>query len=152
MTECDRRHRLLERMSERERHRTTGVRSGWHQFGRWRRRRPFWGGTLLLVAAVLTGYLPWRYERLVVIAAGSFTGPALVIALCLAACGLVVLAAPSVAGLFGLLGMALSAVAIVGALGGFLVGTLLGGLGGLLCFAWTPPASEAAGDGEGGSA
>lgn len=95
---------------------------------------------MLMCAAGLVGYLPAAYGDVVVVASGSFTGSALLFAALLLLCGLVVLAVPSLSSLFGLLGMALSTVALLGALGGLLLGTLVGGLGGLLAFAWQPPA------------
>lgn len=111
----------------------------WQRFRAWRRTRPFWGGTFLLVAGVLTGYLPSAYGSFVAIATGSFTGPAVLFGVAFVVCGVVALGAPSLSQLFGLLGMFLSALAVLGALGGFLVGSLLGGFGGLLTFAWTRP-------------
>ncbi|MFB6164646.1 MAG: DUF6114 domain-containing protein [Haloarculaceae archaeon] len=119
--------------------RRASAREAWDRFGRWRRRRPFWGGSLLVVAALLIGYLPAEYGRFLLFATGSFTGTALLFASLILGCGLLSLAVPRLASLLGLLGMLLSTVALLGALGGFVVGTVVGGVGGLLCFAWTPP-------------
>lgn len=114
----------------------------WQHFRRWRQHRPFWGGSLLVIAGLLTVYLPITYDHLLVIATGSFTGSALLFGALVLLCGLTVLTIPRLSTVFGLLGVLLSVVAIFGALGGFLIGSLLGGLGGVLSFAWRAPTGE----------
>ena len=124
------------------RNRVEAVRLWWRGFSRWRRRRPFWGGTLLVLSAVFTGYLPAAYDRFVFVPTGRFTTSAVLFAVVLLLCGVTVMTFPSVSGLFGILGMLVSTLALLGALGGFLLGTVLGGLGGVLSFAWQPPDEE----------
>jgi len=128
-------------MSE-DRDRVERVRRWWRGFGRWRQHRPFWGGTLLVLSSLLTGYLPAAYDSFVFVPTGSFTTSAVLFAVLLLLCGVTVLTFPSVSGLFGFLGMLLSSLALLGALGGFVVGTVTGGLGGVLAFAWKPPGDE----------
>jgi hypothetical protein len=118
------------------------VRLWWQGFGRWRRRRPFWGGTLLVLSALFTGYLPAAYDRFLFFPTGSFTTTAVLFAVLLLLCGVTVLTFPAASGLVGFLGILFSTLALLGALGGFLVGTVLGGLGGVLSFAWKPPDEE----------
>ncbi|MFB6178744.1 MAG: DUF6114 domain-containing protein [Halorientalis sp.] len=125
-------------MSERR----VAVSQSWQAFHRWRQDRPFWGGALLILSAVFTGYLPAVYDRFLIFPAGSFTTTALLFALLLLLCGVTVLTFPSVSGLFGFLGMLVSTLALLGALGGFLIGSILGGLGGVLSFAWKPPEQD----------
>ena len=61
--------------------------------------------------------------------------------------GLTALARPSYAKLAGLLGVAVAVVAFVGSnLGGYLVGTLLGIVGGSLTWSWGPSRRRGAGD------
>jgi hypothetical protein len=118
------------------------AREAWRRFGAWRRPRPFWGGLALLVSGLLTGCLPVAYRDLLFIATGPFTGSAILFGSVLVVCGLTVLTFPSMSTLVGGLGMVVSTAAILGALGGFVVGSLVGGIGGVLCFAWQPPAAS----------
>ena len=119
--------------------RVQAVRRWWQGFGRWRRRRPFWGGTLLVLSALVTGYFPAAYDQFFLFPTGRFTTTAVLFAVLLLLCGVTVLTFPSVSGLFGFLGMLISTLALLGALGGFLAGTVLGGVGSVLSFAWKPP-------------
>lgn len=107
-------------------------------FDDWRRQRPFWGGTLLIVAGLLTAYLPAAYDEFLLFAAGSFTVPALIFGGSFVVCGLLAFALPSLSSVLGGLGIVIATVSLFGALGGFVVGSVLGGLGGILAFAWTP--------------
>jgi hypothetical protein len=117
-----------------------------HQFSDWRRRRPFTGGVLLVLSGLLTAYLPAAYSSFIVISTGSFTGPAVMFGVLLLLCGATVILFPDMSGLFGFLGMLIATLALLGALGGFLIGTLCGCLGGLLSFAWSAPDDEGGGD------
>jgi len=119
--------------------RVATARERWVAFDEWRRQRPFWGGTLLILAGLLTAYLPAAYDEFVLFAAGSFTGSALLLGGSLVVCGLLVLAVPSLSSVLGGLGILLVTVSLFGALGGFVVGSVLGGIGGILAFAWTAP-------------
>lgn len=116
------------------------------QFSDWRRRRPFVGGVLLVLSGLLTAYLPAAYSSFIVISTGSFTGPAVMFGVLLLLCGATVILFPEMSGLFGFLGMLIATLALLGALGGFLLGTLLGCLGGLLSFAWSAPDDEGRND------
>lgn len=127
--------------------RLAAARRQWAAFAEWRRRRPFWGGTLLIVAGFLTAYLPAVYDEFLLFAAGSFTGSALLFGGSLVVCGLLVFAVPSLSSVLGGLGILVATVSLFGALGGFLVGSVLGGLGGILAFAWTRPDESESGDG-----
>jgi hypothetical protein len=121
-------------------------RERWAAFDAWRRERPFWGGTLLLVAGLLTAYLPAAYDEFLLFTAGSFTAPALLFGGSLALCGVLVFAVPSLSSVFGGLGILVATVSLFGALGGFGIGSVLGGIGGVLAFAWTAPDESDAGD------
>ena len=109
-------------------------------FAHWRRGRTFAGGVLLCLGGVLVAVLPWAFSQWLFFAAGSFVGVGLLFGVLTLLCGLAVLGAPEYASLLGGLGVLLSTLSLLGALGGVLVGTLLGSLGGLLCYAWEPPA------------
>ncbi|WP_299265144.1 DUF6114 domain-containing protein [Halorientalis sp.] len=108
-------------------------------FDGWRRQRPFSGGTLLIVAGFLTAFLPAVYDEFLLFVAGSFTGSAILFGGSLVVCGLLVLAVPSLSSVLGGLGILLATLSLFGALGGFVIGSVLGGIGGILAFAWTAP-------------
>ncbi|WP_246986500.1 DUF6114 domain-containing protein [Halorientalis marina] len=115
------------------------LRKAWAYFGLWREFRPFWGGTLLLLAGLAMGFIPVVAAGILPFAVGSFTGSALLFAVLLMLCGLSALTFPRVSSVVGLAGMLVSVLSVFGALGGYLVGSFLGGVGGLLAFAWRPP-------------
>ncbi|WP_336000915.1 DUF6114 domain-containing protein [Halorientalis halophila] len=117
-------------------------------FTDWRRRRPFWGGTLLVLSGLATLVLPVVFERFLLFTMGSFTGSALLFGASLVVCGLLVLTVPSLSSVLGGLGIVLATVSLFGALGGLVIGSVLGGLGGVLAFAWTGD-SERGAEGEG---
>jgi len=118
------------------------LRKAWAYFGLWREFRPFWGGTLLLLAGLAMGFIPVVAAGLLPFAVGSFTGSALLFAALLLVCGLSALTFPRVSSVVGIAGMLVSVLSVFGALGGYLVGSFLGGVGGLLAFAWRPPTIE----------
>jgi hypothetical protein len=120
----------------------TRLRKSWAYARLWAQFRPFWGGTLLLVGGLAMGFLPVVAAGALPFAVGSFTGSALLFAVLLVLCGLSALTFPRLASVVGLSGMLVSVLSVFGALGGYLVGSFFGGVGGLLAFAWRPPTVE----------
>jgi hypothetical protein len=114
-------------------------RSLWTRFRAWRQLRPFWGGLLLTIGGLIIGYVPLQFGRQLLVTGGSFASIGLVFAALVFFCGICALIFPRLSSLLGLLGMVLSTLSLFGALGGLLVGMVVGGIGGLLCFAWEPP-------------
>lgn len=108
-------------------------------FAEWRRPRPVTGSALLLVAALLIGYIPIHFTSELMFIGGSFTIVGLLFAVLLGFCGLAALRWPHLSTMFGVLGIALSTLSLIGALGGFLIGMVLGTAGGILCYAWEVP-------------
>jgi hypothetical protein len=108
----------------------------------WAQFRPFWGGTLLLLAGLAMAFIPLVAAGTLPFAVGSFTGSAVLFALLLVVCGLSALTFPRLSSVVGLSGMLVSVLSVFGALGGYLVGSFFGGVGGLLTFAWRPPTVE----------
>lgn len=110
--------------------------TAWRWFRAFRRTRPFWGGLWTVLAGIwiirsmdfglgmaVTG--GWSYS------AGYTLGGALVLF------GLVAWFAPHYRGLVGVLAFAAALIAFVAAnLGGYLVGTVLGIIGGSMIWAW----------------
>jgi len=113
----------------------------WQTFRHWRRRRPFWGATLLLLSGVIILWIPAHlYEISLVpgnaVFAGFFLGGMVLLM------GILAYAMPRLSTLLGIIGMFSAILSIMGALGGFLIGTILGIIGGALCIAWRPQWSE----------
>ncbi|MED5072746.1 DUF6114 domain-containing protein [Anoxybacillus geothermalis] len=113
------------------------IRSSWQAFGRWRKRRPFWGATFLLLSSLVILWIPMQlYEISLVpgsmVFAGFFLGGMVMLM------GILSYAMPRLSTLLGIIGMFSAILSIMGALGGFLVGTILGIIGGALCIAWRP--------------
>lgn len=117
-----------------------GLAAAWHAFTGWRRRRPFWGGLLLLVsgAELLMIPLPVHAMGLILhIGTGGVLG--ILIGAILIACGLLLWFNPAQRIFYSIVAVLLAIAALVASnLGGFLIGTLLGVIGGSLGFAWAP--------------
>jgi hypothetical protein len=126
----------------------------WQAFRRWRRSRPFWGGLLLLLSGLEIFYttqmsLGGLHFQLGPTGFLSWLIPAI-----LAVCGLLLWLSPQQRVFYGIVATVTAVYSLIGVnLGGFLLGMLLGVIGGGLGFAWVPARpkpAEAAGDGEAG--
>ncbi|OUZ08560.1 hypothetical protein BHE97_12840 [Aeromicrobium sp. PE09-221] len=112
------------------------VRRAWRWFGAFRRTRPFWGGLWLLLGGYVVIDLASSSIGFAVqggwsASSGYILGGAMVLF------GLVAWFTPHYSGLVGLLGVLTALAAFVGSnLGGFLIGTLLGIIGGSMVWAW----------------
>lgn len=111
---------------------------GWRAFKEWRRRRPFWGGLLILLAGaemVLTEIAPLHV--VVHLGVEGLAGEA--VPAVLAVCGLLLIFSPEQRLFYSIVAMLLTVASwITSNLGGFIVGLILGLLGCALAFAWTP--------------
>lgn len=110
------------------------------EFHRWRQPRPLLGGVLLLLGAAIIGWVPIQFAAELLFIGGAFTVVGLFFASLVAFCGLAALAKPEFASIFGVFGIAFATLSLVGALGGFFVGMIVATAGGVLCYAWEPPA------------
>ncbi|MFD2422468.1 DUF6114 domain-containing protein [Amycolatopsis pigmentata] len=115
--------------------------SGWRAFRRWRHGRPVASAVLLALAGLvilLPPYMTFRF-RDVVVSISTLGGlSALVLGSLLLVCAVVVCVRSSMRVFAGAAAILLSLVALITAnLGGFLIGTVLGLVGGALCLAWT---------------
>jgi hypothetical protein len=108
-------------------------------FNEWREPRPFWGGALLMLAGLVIGYVPIQFATELAVVGGAFTVIGLVFAVMVFLTGAFALARPGMSTIFGVIGIALSILSIIGALGGLFVGMLIGIAGGNLCVAWQNP-------------
>ncbi|MCQ6266825.1 DUF6114 domain-containing protein [Fictibacillus sp. WQ 8-8] len=107
----------------------------------WKQERPFLGSILTLLSGALILWVPLN-----LIVKAFLPGTVSVIGILFG--GLVLLIGimglffPQFSKVFGIVAIFLSILSIIGALGGFIVGTLLGITGGSLMVAWSPPASD----------
>ncbi|MFF8268295.1 DUF6114 domain-containing protein [Streptomyces sp. NPDC016562] len=115
-------------------------RSRWR---RWRRSRPFWGGLFAVLAGAWICVLPLAPLK-IMLQQGVAGIPSVLMGLVMIVLGLTAWFAPPQRALAGVLTTLIATAALVlSNLGGFLIGTLLGILGGGLMFAWQPYAVSA---------
>ncbi|MEV6305739.1 DUF6114 domain-containing protein [Actinoplanes sp. NPDC051861] len=110
---------------------------------RWRRSRPFWGGLFVLLGGIEIFVTVWAPLPVVLkVGMQSFLG--YLIPLVIILCGLLLWFNPSQRVFYSLVAILLCLSSwITSNMGGFVVGLLLGLVGGSLAFAWTPSADEA---------
>ena len=110
----------------------------WRAFRDWRRRRPFWGGLLILLAGAeifLTEIAPLH----VVIHLGVEGLAGQAVPFFIAVCGLLLIFNPVQRLFYSIIAMLLTTGSwITSNLGGFILGLILGLVGCALAFAWTP--------------
>ncbi|WP_223837575.1 DUF6114 domain-containing protein [Streptomyces venezuelae] len=113
------------------------------RFRRWRRSRPFWGGLFAALAGAEICVLPLAPLK-VMLTQGVAGIPSVLMGLVMIVLGLTAWFAPHYRTLAGVLTTLIATAALVlSNLGGFLIGTLLGILGGGLMFAWQHTPSPA---------
>lgn len=113
----------------------------WQRWRRWRRSRPFWGGLLAVLAGAEICVLPLAPLK-VMLQQGIAGIPSVLMGVVMIVLGLTAWFSPAQRGLAGVLTTLIATAALVMSnLGGFLIGTLLGILGGGLMFAWQPNAT-----------
>lgn len=126
-------------MSERPMERFARMR---RQFRVWRGQRPFWGGTLTLLAGLPIMYFPYHslsmgaltFRLSTTAGAGS-----LIIGVLLVVLGVTMWFQQHSRVFAGVAAILLSLVSLViSNVGGFLIGFLLGLIGGALCLSWAP--------------
>jgi len=115
---------------------------------RWRRARPFWGGLAAVLAGAELCAIPLAPLK-IMLQQGIAGIPSVLMGLVMIVMGLSAWFTPHYRGLAGVLTVLCAAAALVMSnLGGFLLGTLLGILGGAMMFAWEPsPGAAPAGPG-----
>ncbi|AQL42405.1 hypothetical protein BV210_06615 [Halorientalis sp. IM1011] len=109
------------------------------RFDEWKQGRPFLGALLLMIGGAVIGWVPIQFATELAIIGGSFTVIGLVFAAMVFLTGAFVMARPELSTIFGVIGIALSILSLIGALGGLFVGMLIGIIGGNLCVAWRHP-------------
>lgn len=121
------------------------ARSATRRFSAWRKQRPFIGGLLTVVAGIemfFSGQLDIGHLR---VQLGIEGLQATVIPIALVLLGILSVAMPAHHVFYGVLALILGLYALVGVnLGGFLIGTILAAIGGVLVVAWMTPEAKAA--------
>ncbi|MFI0905538.1 DUF6114 domain-containing protein [Streptomyces sioyaensis] len=119
---------------------------------RWRRARPFWGGLAAVLAGAELCAIPLAPLK-IMLQQGIAGIPSVLMGLVMIVMGLSAWFTPHYRGLAGVLTVLCAAAALVMSnLGGFLLGTVLGILGGSMMFAWQPAPDAAAAPGSAGAA
>ncbi|MGW7313801.1 DUF6114 domain-containing protein [Streptomyces sp. NPDC054854] len=112
---------------------------------RWRRGRPFWGGLFAVLAGAWICVLPLAPLK-IMLQQGVAGIPSVLMGIVMIVLGLTAWFSPRQRSLAGLLTTLIATAALVlSNLGGFLIGTLLGIIGGGLMFAWQPSATRRSG-------
>jgi hypothetical protein len=109
-------------------------------FRSWRRSRPFWAGVLLAAAGVELLMIPLPMDSMgLILHIGTGGVLGILIGAILIACALLLWFNPAQRIFYSIVAILLAIAALVASnLGGFLIGTLLGVVGGSMGFAWTP--------------
>ncbi|WP_175410031.1 DUF6114 domain-containing protein [Streptomyces sp. TRM64462] len=107
---------------------------------RWRRSRPFWGGLLTVLAGLEICSIPLAPLE-VMLHQGIAGVPSALLGIVMVTLGLSAWVAPHYRAMAGVVTTLIAAAALVMSnLGGFLIGTVLGIVGGAMMFAWQPVA------------
>lgn len=105
------------------------------KFKKWRNQRPFWGATLILLAGLLILYIPLHLYAIAFIP-GSLVFVGFLFGGLMLITGVFSYIYPQFSTVFGVVTIFLSVLSVMGALGGFVVGTITGIIGGALLIAW----------------
>jgi len=107
------------------------------RFKNWRTKRPFWAATLSVISGIIILSVPVQlYE--IAAAPGSMIVIGLLLGGLTLLMGILGFMMPRLSTLLGILAILSSVLSIMGALGGFLIGTILGIIGGSMMIAWNP--------------
>ena len=117
----------------------------WAKFRRWRRQRPFWGGLILVVSAVVFFVSSNMALGGIEVHLGPTGFLSYLIPLLLLLSGVLSWVTPAQRLFYGIIALATALYSLIGLnLGGFFIGMLLGFFGGALVIAWGPPRSRPA--------
>lgn len=112
------------------------MRATWRWFTAYRRTRPFWGGLLMMIGGLEIIQM-MSFSLAIAVGGGWNTSAGYILGGGLVIFGLCAWFTPYYSSLVGLLGVLVALAAFVGAnLGGLLVGTILGIVGGSMVWAW----------------
>jgi hypothetical protein len=113
-------------------------------FRAWRKTRPFWAGIWCILGGLLIAYGPTTGIK-VIFVSGTIVWLGILVGVLVITMGFFLWFTPHLRHLVGILAALFATVSLFTSdYGGFLVGLLLGTLGGALGFAWTPVRSRPA--------
>jgi hypothetical protein len=113
------------------------------RFQAWRRSRPFWGGLWCVVGGAAIAAGPATAVK-VLLVAGSSVWLGILMGVLVATMGLFLWFAPHLRQVTGILAVLLAMASLLTSdYGGFVIGLLLGTVGGAMGFAWAPVRTEA---------
>lgn len=121
------------KQEKRERKHQNIVESG--KFVKWRQKRPFWGATMTCLAGLLILYIPLQLYAIAFVP-GSLVFVGFIFGGLVLILGAFSYIYPQFSKIFGVITIFISVLSIMGALGGFVIGTIIGIIGGSLCIAW----------------
>ncbi|MDR7236041.1 DUF6114 domain-containing protein [Neobacillus drentensis] len=107
------------------------------RFRNWRARRPFWGATLCILSGLIILWVPAKLYELAV-APGSILFVGFFLGGITLLMGVLSYMMQRLSTLLGVIAIFASVLSIMGALGGFFIGTILGIIGGSMLIAWKP--------------
>ena len=117
----------------------------WPEFVAWRRRRPFVGGALTVLAGVEMFFSGQLDLGKIHVQVGIEGLQATIIPALLVLLGVLAVAMPVHRIFYGVISLVVSVYSLIGVnLGGFFIGMLLGAVGGILVVSWVPQACEVA--------
>jgi len=101
----------------------------------WRKNRPLWGSVITILSGVMILWVPLNLY-LSTFLPGSIAIIGLLFGGLITLIGIIAIFFPNASKILGIFTIFLSILSVIGALGGFLVGTLFGIVGGALLLAW----------------
>lgn len=104
-------------------------------FRNWRKKRPFWGSLITVLSGLMILYVPLNLY-LSTFLPGSIAVIGLLFGGLIILIGIVAFFFPNASKILGIFVIFLSILSVIGALGGFLFGTLFGIIGGSMLLAW----------------
>ncbi|WP_328470091.1 DUF6114 domain-containing protein [Actinoplanes sp. NBC_00393] len=114
--------------------------SFWVRFGRWRRGRPFWGGLLLVLSGLEMFFSANMELDNIEIHIGPQGFLSYLLPTIMLVCGALIWFTPAQRLFYGIVATLTALYSFVGLnLGGWIIGMLLGIVGGALAIAWGPP-------------
>ncbi|MFB6178560.1 MAG: DUF6114 domain-containing protein [Halorientalis sp.] len=112
-------------------------------FAEWRAARPFYGGLALIVGGLVVTWPSLQFLlQTTVLQSQSVVSLGVIVGALLVFLGLAAWLRPEHSMVIGVGGLVLATLSFPVAFGGLLVGMLVASAGGILCFAWQPPADN----------
>ena len=120
------------------------MKNNWAEFVAWRKRRPFVGTVLTIVAGIEMFFSSQLDIGKFHVQLGIEGFQATIIPIIMVLLGLLAMFMPQHRIFYGVISLVVAVYSLIGVnLGGFVIGMLLGAVGGILTVAWTPKTATA---------